>query len=103
PRGVDVDLQVVRGALGLDTRDTGVREPLLQVLAQRQVLVQQLRVVLVRVPARPPRLVEAEAESVRMNFLTHSRSLTAIKRWRRPFSRAPSSSLPPSCPTPSAP
>ena len=47
-RGVDVDLQVARGALDLDHRDAGVLEALLQVLLQRQVLVQQRRVVLAR-------------------------------------------------------
>ena len=50
----------------------GVREPLLERVAQLQVLVQQLRVVLVGIPARAPRLVEAEPEPVRMNFLTHN-------------------------------
>ena len=74
-RGVDVDLQLVRRALGLDPRDAGVREPLLQVLPQREILVQQLRVVAIRVPARPPGLVEAEPEPVRVNLLAHSVSL----------------------------
>src|SRR2546425_9051530 len=69
PRGVDVDLQPVDRALGLDLRDAGVGEALLQTRAQRQVLVQQLRVVAVRVPTGAPRLVEAEAESKRVNFL----------------------------------
>ena len=54
--------------------DAGVREALLQRRAQREILVQQLRVVAVRVPARPPGLVEAEAESERMNLLAHSYS-----------------------------
>src|SRR3954468_24869610 len=45
PRGVDVDLQLVGGTLGLDFRDPGVREALLQRAAQHQILVQQLRVV----------------------------------------------------------
>ena len=39
-----------------------------------EILVQQLRVVAVRVPARPPRLVEPEPESVRVNLLAHSYS-----------------------------
>src|SRR6185369_8838083 len=73
-RGVDVDLQPVDRALGLDLRDAGVREPLLEGRAQRQILVQQLRVVAVGVPARPPRLVEPEPESDRMNFLAHGYS-----------------------------
>ena len=36
-----------------------------------EILVQQLRVVLVGEPARAPGLVEAEPEAVRMNFLSH--------------------------------
>src|SRR5262249_54782465 len=70
-RGVDVDLQLVGGALDLDLRDAGVREALLQAVAQLEVLVQQLRVVLVGEPPRAPGLVEPEPEAVRMNFLTH--------------------------------
>ena len=65
PRGEDVDLQLVGGALDLDLRDAGVREALLQRVAQIEVLVQQLRVVLVGEPARPPRLVEPQPEPVR--------------------------------------
>src|SRR5688572_19000785 len=70
-RGVDVDLQVVRRAFGFNARHTGMREALLQILTERQVLVQQLRVVLPREPARAPGLVEAEPESVRVNLLAH--------------------------------
>src|SRR4029078_6603373 len=70
-RGVDVDLQLVGGALDLDLRDAGVREARLQRVAQLEILVQQLPGVLVGVPARAPGLVEAEPESVRMDFLTH--------------------------------
>src|SRR3954447_12420358 len=44
PAGVDVDLELVRRALGLDLRDARVGEPSLQVLAKRDVLVQELRV-----------------------------------------------------------
>src|SRR5688572_6262067 len=71
-RGVDVDLQVARGALDLDLRHTGVLEALLEILLQRQVLVQEIRVVLARKPARLPGLVEPDAEPVRVNFLTHA-------------------------------
>src|SRR4029450_13065601 len=74
-RGVDVDLQVAGGALVLDHRHAGVVEAVLEVLLQRQVLVQEIRVVLVREPARLPGLVEPDAEPVRVNFLTHSYSL----------------------------
>src|SRR4029450_12224675 len=58
PRRVDVDLQPVRGALGPYARHTGVREALLQVLPQREILVEELRVIAIRVPARSPGLVE---------------------------------------------
>src|SRR5207237_9752905 len=68
-RGEDVDLQLVRRALGFDPRDARVRAPLLQVLPQGEILVQQLGVVAVRVPARAPGLVETEPESVRVNLL----------------------------------
>src|SRR5215467_13704300 len=70
-RGVDVDLQLVRRALDLDLRHTGVREPLLERVAQLEILVQELRVVLVGEPARAPGLIEPEPEAVRMNFLAH--------------------------------
>src|SRR5690606_17343331 len=56
----------------LDLRDTCVRKALLQRVTELQVLVEQLRVFLVGEPARTPRLVEPEAEAVRMNFLTHA-------------------------------
>src|SRR6185295_19519001 len=78
-RRVDVDLQLVRGALGLDLRHARVGEPLLERRAQLEVLVQQLGVVAIRVPARPPRLVEAEAESERVNLLTHDLSSAALQ------------------------
>src|SRR5262249_11019167 len=73
-RRVDVDLQLVRGALGLDLRHACVREPLLERRTQIEILVQQLRVVAVRVPPPSPRLVESEPESKRMNLLAHSYS-----------------------------
>src|SRR5688572_4546778 len=82
-RGVDVDLQVVRRALGLDPRDARVREALLEVLAQRQVLVQQLRVIAVGEPARAPGLVEAEPETVRVNLLAHEYLLSKPRSARR--------------------
>src|SRR4029079_14999533 len=78
PRGVDVDLEPVDRALGLDLGDAGVREALLQALAQRQILVQQLRVLTVRVPARTPRLVETEAEPKRVNLLAHCYSFVSF-------------------------
>ena len=41
-----------------------------------QIFVQQLRVVLLREPARAPSLRHAQAESVRMYFLTHGYSFS---------------------------
>src|SRR3954453_3425050 len=95
PRGVDVDLELVRRALDLDLRDARVREALLQAVAQLEIFVQQLRVVLVGEPARAPGLVEPEPKPVRMNFLTHYKSVSScqlpVMRWRR-ASRASRSS-----------
>ena len=62
---------LVGGALNLDLGDAGVLELLLQLSAQLDVFVQQLRVVLVREPARKPGLVETQPESEGMYFLTH--------------------------------
>src|SRR5207245_3529956 len=44
----------------------------LELLAQRHVLVEQRRVVLLGVPAGLPGLVEPEPEPVRMDLLTHA-------------------------------
>src|SRR4051794_6686923 len=78
PGRVDVDLEPVDRALGLDLRDAGVREPLLQALAQREIFVEQLRVLAVRVPTRTPRLVETEAEPKRVNLLAHGYSFVSF-------------------------
>src|SRR5262249_38717426 len=64
PRGLDVDLELAREALDVDLRDAGVRQAPLELPAQLQVVVEELDVVLLREPARVPRPVEAEAESV---------------------------------------
>src|SRR6476620_7503951 len=68
---MDVDLQLVGGPLDFNLRHAGMRESRLQRVAQLQVLVEQLRIVLVGEPSRTPRLVESQPESVRMYFLTH--------------------------------
>ncbi len=49
-----------------------------QVVPQPQILVQQLRVVLVREPARAPGLVESQPEPVRVNFLAHVAILVSL-------------------------
>ena len=54
PRGVDVDLRLVRGALDVDLRDAGVVEALLQEVPDLDVLVQELGVLsLARTSASP--------------------------------------------------
>src|SRR3954452_4405206 len=81
-RRVDVDLQLVGGALDFNLRDAGVRKARLQGVAQLQVLVKQLRVVLVGEPARAPGLVEPEPKSVRMYFLTHKSPFAVASGFR---------------------
>src|SRR5690606_3713984 len=83
PRRVDVDLELVGRPLDVDARHAGVCEPPLELAPQLQVLVQQLRVILVSEPPRPPRLVEPQPEAVGMNFLTHSLDYSAAFARRR--------------------
>src|ERR1035441_6052457 len=52
-----------------DRAHTGALQPFGQRRLQLQVFLQQLGIALLGEPARPPRLIEAQAESVRMNFL----------------------------------
>src|SRR5204862_6807198 len=61
--GVDVDLRLVRRALDLDLGDAGVVEALLQEVADLGVLVEQIRVLAPREPARVPALDHAQAEA----------------------------------------
>src|SRR5687767_4848472 len=70
-RGVDADLQLVGRALDVHVGHPGVGEPLLEVLLELDVLVQQVRVFLLGVPAAPPGLVETEPETDGMDLLTH--------------------------------
>src|SRR6185436_16613276 len=80
--GEDAHLQLVGGALDVDPRDARMGEALLQVLLQRQVLVEEVRVLLARVPPAAPGLVVPEPETDRMDFLTHR--LTSPSRRRPP-------------------
>src|SRR5213078_4785277 len=68
--GVDVDAHLVRRALDVDFRHTGVAEALLEIVAQLQIAMQRLRVRLPGEPAGMPRLVETEPESVWIDLLT---------------------------------
>src|SRR5678809_33936 len=51
--------------------DPRVAEALLQVLLEGEVLVEEVRVLLLGVPATPPGLVVTQPEPDRMDFLTH--------------------------------
>src|SRR5262249_10188353 len=66
-------------------RDAGVRQALLEILAKLQIAMQSLRIVLSCEPARVPRFVESEPESVRVDLLTQSclRYFAAALRARR--------------------
>ena len=61
--------------------DAGVGEALLQVLLEREVLVQQVRVFLLGVPAAAPGLGVPEAEPDRMDFLTHRSCYSFSATW----------------------
>src|SRR4029077_18990336 len=75
PRGVNAHDELVGGALDVDGANARALEALFQLAAQLHVFVQQFGVVAVSIPARLPRLVVAEAESVGVRFLSHSRPL----------------------------
>jgi hypothetical protein len=70
-RGVDVDLRLIRGALDLDLGNARMVEPLLQEVADLDVLVEELGVLPPGEPARVPALDDAEAKTLRMYFLSH--------------------------------
>src|SRR6185437_11434672 len=71
-RGVDDDADLVAGAGDLERADAGGAETALEGVAQLDVLEQQLGVALGCEPLGFPRLDEAEAEAVGMDFLTHA-------------------------------
>src|SRR5439155_2157177 len=71
-RGINAHHQFVRGAFDIDRADSRALQPVLQLASQLHVFVQQVGVVAVGVPARLPRLVVAEAESVGVRLLSHS-------------------------------
>src|SRR5450755_4374949 len=74
-RTVDGDARVLGRALDRDLADRGVRELLLQIRADLDVLVQYRRKVLaVRVPLRRPVAIDGKAGADRMYFLSHTYS-----------------------------
>ena len=91
PRGVDGDARLLGRPLDDDAADAGLGQALLQKLAQAQILVQQVCIVLVGEPARIPGAVDAEAQPDRIDLLAHlgllsSRSRTTTVRLRHGFS-----------------
>ena len=82
---VDVDLRLVGGPFDLDLRNTRVMKPALEETLDLEVLVQQLGVVVSRVPLRVPRLDHAHAENLGVRFLSHGQALssTTTVRWLR--------------------
>src|SRR3984893_17092994 len=83
-RGVNSHDELIGGALDIDRADARALEALFQLATQLHVFVQQVGVVAVGVPARLPRLVVAEAESIRVCFLSHSLSPRSLPRPNRP-------------------
>jgi hypothetical protein len=63
---------LLRLAVDLDLRHGRVRQALVHVLADRLVLTQQIAERTFRVPARPPRLDDAQPEPARMGLLSHT-------------------------------
>src|SRR4029079_11750076 len=70
---VDGDRHVVDATLDLHAADAGVREPLLDELADRDVFLEGSRVFLIRVPLRGPGARDTQAEAVRMDLVSHFR------------------------------
>src|SRR5260221_1547618 len=77
-RRENVSLQLFNGALGNHLGDSGAREKLMESPAQLQIRVNHFGVIATGLPARPPRLVEAEAKSERVNLLPHDYSFAFL-------------------------
>src|SRR5271166_4791316 len=75
------DPRLIRAALDLDLADRGRTHPAIEGLANRDVFMQPVDVVLLFEPAAVPSAGDAQPHADRMNLLSHLRSLRA----RRPF------------------
>ena len=71
-RGADDETQLVARTLDFNRADAGGLQLLAQLSLQLDVLDQQLVIAALDEPARLPRLVDAEAKPIRMDFLSHS-------------------------------
>src|SRR3989449_4954471 len=74
PRRVNAHDQLVRRALDVNRADARALQFLFQLLAELDVFVKKIGVLLVGIPPRLKRLVVAQPESVRVRLLSHSRS-----------------------------
>src|ERR1700739_4221156 len=72
PRGKHANHQLVRGALDIKRADARRAQPILELFAQLYVLVQQVGIITVGVPARFPGLVVTQPEPVWMRLLSQS-------------------------------
>src|SRR5712664_3638380 len=71
PRGVNAHDQLVGRTLDVDRADARALQLFLQFLAELDVFVKKIGVVLVGIPPRLPRFVVAQPESVRVRLLSH--------------------------------
>ncbi len=71
-RRADDDAQLIARPLDLNRADARGLELFFQLLFQLHVLQEQLVVIALHEPARPPRLGKAETKSVWMDFLSHN-------------------------------
>src|SRR6266702_7199339 len=71
-RGADDQAQLVAWTLDLDRADAGGLQLLAQLSLELDVFDQQFVIAALDKPTRLPRLVDAEAQPIRMDFLSHS-------------------------------
>src|SRR5262249_46395385 len=69
--GPDGHPQLVARAVHFNRTDARALQPVAQRFLEFQIFLEELGVALFGEPARAPRLVEAQPESVRVNFLSH--------------------------------
>ena len=91
--GVDGDAGLLGRALDDDAPDARLAQPLEQESPDLQILVQQLGIFVIGVPARIPGTVDAEAQPDGIDLLTHqapsARSRTTMVRWLNGFLMRP--------------
>src|SRR5690606_29867756 len=78
-RRVDVDFRLLGHALDINARNARVTQLLSQKGTKLQILVEELHVLTIGIPARSPGLVHAQAETDWMCFLSHLPYLASSK------------------------